>query len=149
MQPVDEVEKLFRKYLKESARVYKNRYGIVAVLSARILNELHDKNPIATWDFVACKIFGEETTSRVKGCPRGAFLGLCEEGLIKGVPAGNYTRSRLNKKYAVDAVNVLKSNPNVEFSAQTLWRNVAPCKTHNDQMHVVLALWKNGLINDP
>ena len=34
---------------------------------------------------------------------RGAFLGLCEEGLVKGIPAGKYSASKDNKQYAVRA----------------------------------------------
>jgi len=40
----------------------------------------------------------------VKGCPRGAFLELCEAGMIKGIASGKYTRSKRNKEYAIDAV---------------------------------------------
>jgi hypothetical protein len=46
-------------------------------------------------------------SAQKKGCPRGAFLGLCEEGLVKGIPAGNYTTSKDNKAYAVRAAELL------------------------------------------
>lgn len=32
-------------------------------------------------------------SSQVKGCTKGTFLGLCEEGLVKGIPKGNYTKT--------------------------------------------------------
>ena len=38
---------------------------------------------------------------------RGAFLGLCEEGLIKGIPSGQYMASRDDKAYAVRAAALL------------------------------------------
>lgn len=38
-------------------------------------------------------IFGESTSQR-KGCPKGVYLGLCEEGLVKGIPKGKYTKSK-------------------------------------------------------
>jgi hypothetical protein len=55
-----------------------------------------------------------------KGCPKGTFLGLCEEGLVKGIPKGNYTKSVKNKKYAIKAVTVLKQNKHTTFSPKEL-----------------------------
>jgi hypothetical protein len=36
------------------------------------------------------EIFGEGTWGQIKGCPKNTFLGLCEEGIVKGVNKGNY-----------------------------------------------------------
>jgi len=79
--------------------------------------------------------------------PRGAFLGLCEEGLVKGIPAGQYTASKDDKAYAVRAAALLAEGTQ-KWSRSTLWQAVTndPEKVHNSQMDVVLALWKNGLI---
>jgi hypothetical protein len=85
--------------------------------------------------------------ARKKGCPRGAFLGLCEEGLVKGIPAGHYGASRDNKAYALRAAELLTAGAQ-NWSRSALWQAVTddPEKTHNSQMDIVLALWKNGLI---
>ncbi len=92
------------------------------------------------------KLYPTSPTSRKKTCPRGAFLGLCEEGLVKGIPAGRYTASKDNKAYAVNAAALLAERKQ-SWSASELWRAVGNAeKTHNRQMDVVLALWKNGLI---
>ena len=40
---------------------------------------------LEAWDLVAHHIFPDKPASRAKGCPKCAFLGLAEEGLIKGV----------------------------------------------------------------
>jgi hypothetical protein len=79
--------------------------------------------------------------------PRGAFLGLCEEGLVKGIPAGKYAASKDNKAYAVEAVALLTEDAR-KWSTGELWRAVSndPVKAHNSQMDVVMALWKNDLI---
>ena len=45
-----------------------------------------------------------------KGCPRNAFLGLCSQGLIKGIPKGNYTTSEKNLNYAKEAVRILRED---------------------------------------
>jgi hypothetical protein len=104
-------------------------------------------DPAARWDTAMQRLYPTSPTARKKGCPRGAFLGLCEEGLIKGIPTGNYTRSKENKAYAVQAAALLTADGR-KWSIGELWRAVSndPEKTHNSQMDVVLALWRNGLI---
>ena len=82
-----------------------------------------------------------------QGLPAGAFLSLCEEGLVKGIPEGRYTSSRDNKDYAVRAAALLMEGKQ-SWSTTALWREVTnePEKVHNSQMDVVLALWNNDLI---
>jgi len=85
---------------------------------------------------------------RDKGCPKGAFLGLCEEGLVRGIPRGLYTQSRKNKEYAVRAVRLLKEGQYAPKDPFVLWSRVmaGDPKNYNQQMDVVLALWENGYI---
>ncbi|WP_431167235.1 DUF6979 family protein [Tenacibaculum halocynthiae] len=86
-------------------------------------------------------------SSQEKGCPKNAFLGLCEEGLVKGIPKGKYTKSVKNKKYALQAVEILKQNTQTTFSPKELWKQLElGDKKHNSQMDVVLELWEKGLI---
>ncbi|CAM1346384.1 DUF6979 family protein [Tenacibaculum crassostreae] len=123
-----------------------NKYGSVAKEASEI-----GKNPVDSWEQVVSKYFSSES-SRQKACPRNAFLGLCEAGLVKGIKVSVYLKSKnenLNKKYAIAAVEKLKENPNV--SKNELWDQVRERlalgeKTHNSQMDVVLALWQNNLI---
>jgi hypothetical protein len=93
------------------------------------------------------QLYPTSPAARRKSCPRGAFLGLCEEGLVKGIPAGHYAASNDNKGYAVRAAALLAEGSQT-WSRSALWQAVTdnPEKTHNSQMDVVLALWKNGLI---
>jgi hypothetical protein len=93
------------------------------------------------------RLYPTSQSARKKGCPRGAFLGLCEEGLVKGIPAGHYTASRDNKDYAVRAAGLLTEGKQ-NWSTSSLWRAVAddPEKAHNGQIDIVLALWNNDLI---
>lgn len=92
------------------------------------------------------RFYPTSETSRKKSSPRGAFLGLCEEGLVKDIPAGRYNASKDNKAYAVDAAALLKQGLQ-RPTVTDLWRAVAsPEQVHKSQMDVVLALWKNGLI---
>lgn len=124
------------------------KYGEAAVKSADVIISNEGKNPRDIWVLVTSEIFGEGTSSQQKPCPRNAFLALCEEGLIKGIPKGNYTNSRKNKEYALKAVEILTENPNLANNPKALWLEaVGEPKTHNGQMDVIVTLWKNGYID--
>jgi hypothetical protein len=121
-----------------------NRYGEAALMAAR--ESSAGMKPVARWKRALEALYPTSPTARNKSCPRGAFLGLCEEGLVKGIPPGQYTASKENKAYAVLAAALLAEG-NRNWSASDLWRAVGNAeKTHNSQMDVVLAPWKNGLI---
>jgi hypothetical protein len=123
-----------------------NRYGEAALMVAR-QKASTDVDPVARWKSAMESLYPTSPIARNKGCPRGAFLGLCEEGLVKGIPAGRYTASKDNKAFAVRAAALLAEGRQ-NWSTSSLWHAVTddPEKTHNSQMDVVLALWKNNLI---
>ena len=77
-----------------------------------------------------------------------AFLGLCEEGLVKGIPPGDYTKSVKNKQYAIDAVRLLRLDPTLAGSKKLLWQEAIGERRikHNQQMDVVVMLWERGLL---
>ncbi len=109
-------------------------------------------NPRDAWDEAARENIVSGSL-RTKGCPKEAFLGLCQEGKVKDVPSGQrYTKSDCNKRYAVKAVEVLKKKPILQDNRAALWRTVLEElgedreKEHNQQIDVVLALWTNHLI---
>ena len=123
-----------------------NRYGEAALMATQQVSS-GDIDPVARWESAMEKLYPASAAARKKGCPRGAYLGLCEEGLVKGIPAGRYTTSRDNKAYAVRAVALLTEGTQLR-STSALWRAVTNGteKAHNSQMDIVLALWNNGLI---
>ena len=123
-----------------------NRYGEAAIMAART-SSAAGLDPVVRWESAMEKLYPTSPTARKKGCPRGAFLGLCEEGLVRGIPAGRYTASKDNKAYAVRAAELLREGKQ-SWSTSLLWRAVTddPEKIHNSQMDVVMALWKNDLI---
>ncbi|WP_420865668.1 DUF6979 family protein [Dickeya oryzae] len=55
-----------------------------------------------------------------KSCPLSAFLGLCEDGYIKGIPKGKYTKSYKNKKYAVVAADIVLASDNINHDPDML-----------------------------
>ena len=93
------------------------------------------------------RLYPTSPIARKKGSPRGAFLGLCEDGMVKGIPAGDYSKSRENKLCAVRAA-ILLTEGTKTWSKSDLWQAAAKDagQQENGQMDVVLALWKNGLL---
>ncbi|KJZ09580.1 hypothetical protein TW85_21810 [Marinomonas sp. S3726] len=59
---------------------------------------------IEAWSNATQGVFPESVSNREIGCPKSVFLGLAEEGLLKYIPTKNYTRSKDNKRYALDAI---------------------------------------------
>jgi hypothetical protein len=121
-----------------------NRYGEAALIAAR---DSSGTGPAKRWQSAVEKVYPTSVSAQKKGGARGAFLGLCEEGLVKGIPAGSYMASNDNKAYAIRAAELLIAGTQ-SWSISQLWRTVTddPEKAHNSQMDIVLALWKNGLI---
>ena len=127
------------------------KYGKAAIEATELIYD--GKHPREAW-YAACEEqFSEWQEAAIrKGCPSGAYLGLCEEGKINGVPKGRYTCSRLNKRYALEAVKLLRSSPSLASDKAELWRKVqekagiGKTISHNYQLDVVLALWFGGFI---
>jgi len=121
-----------------------NKYGKVALKAVAYCKKGHA--PVMAWEKAALEVFGN-SISAIKSCPKSTFLGLCEAGLINEIPVGKYTRSKKNKNYALNAIEVLKLNANKHYSPKELWSKIQikPIR-HNSQMDVVLELWKNKLL---
>ena len=126
-----------------------SKYGTCALDAVRLCAAGQATGPWEAWETATAAAFGRGTSGQQKGCPRAAFLGLCEEGLVIGVPRGAYTRSRKNKQYALDAIAVLREQPHLADDPHGLWAAVlaGEPKQPNEQMDVVIALWKNDLLN--
>ena len=123
-----------------------SKYGQTAVMAAEMAQ--HGTEPPAAWGAAAARVFPDSKSSREKGCPRCAFLGLASAGLIEGVAAGRYTESKDNQRYAIEAVEHLRRHPQLARQPGTLWTTVmnGVSKRHNSQMDVVTALWDAGKI---
>ena len=121
-----------------------NRYGEAALRAVKM--DLYGKalTPAERWQDAVAKLYPTATAGQKKSGPRGAFLGLCEAGLVKRIPAGQYGAAGRNKDYAVEAVRLLQAGTHKTVSQ--LWSAVSDGAEHVSQMDVVLALWNNGLI---
>jgi hypothetical protein len=75
-------------------------------------------------------------------------LGLCEAGLVNGVPSGNHgsPSEHVNGQYAVNAYHLLKANPKLASDTKALW-NAIPDRTathENGQLDVLLMMYAAG-----
>lgn len=134
--------------MKEVALIM-DKYGRSVVKAVELIR-LHNLSPREAWEKATLEVFGGECTGQKKGCPRNAFLGLCEAGLIEGVEKSKYTNSQKNKEYALKAVDLLRRGEEGIESPNMLWKRVIGVdnKSHNSQMNVVIALWEHKLINN-
>jgi hypothetical protein len=125
-----------------------SNYANAAVMAATLINSGEIENPVDAWSIATKKVFPTSESLRKKGCPKGAFLGLCNAGFIKGLDAGQYSIPTKNGEYAVAAVEILKSNRFIASQPDLLWKKAAgPTKTSNNQMDVVVGLWEADCIS--
>lgn len=127
------------------------KYGKVAIKAANFAT-IGKMDPKKAWKEACNEVWPDMTKNkscRIKGCPRNAFLGLCEAGMIKKLKKGDYTfkNKNYNKDYAIKAVKILRKNSELSDDKNKLWKKVID-KKPNDQMDVVLALWNEELIVD-
>jgi hypothetical protein len=129
------------------------QYGTVTVKAVALIREKKCA-PRVAWYKAAKEVFPDSVSSQDKGCPRNAFLGLCGEGWIKGVPSGNYTDSIKNKEYGITAAALLEQNPSLAAKKKVLWQETMrktqndENKKHNGQMDVVISLYNNKLLKE-
>jgi hypothetical protein len=127
------------------------QYSRVATRAAQLLEQKVESNPEQAWARAAKEIILKSKKSQEKCCPKLAFIGLCEKGLIQGFEGSpEATPNRQNKKYAIKAVEILQQHGNI--NKDELWDIVTDefgkvGLRHNGQMDVVVALWEKGWIN--
>ena len=141
-----------------------SQFGEVACLAVELAVEMvqegKEVDPEKAWRKAAEKK-NLSVEGQKKVCPRCAFLGLAEEGYIKGIPCGSYINSddeknKKNKKYALAGVILLRGYPNHRINKARMWRSIqnmwrlmrddSIAKHHNNQLDVVVALYENGYI---
>ena len=91
-------------------------FGEVAVQSAELVRSGACDSALKAWETAALTVFPHSESQREKSCPRVAFLGLCEAGLVAGVPASVSAKASANKDYAVRAARLLALNPGLAAS---------------------------------
>lgn len=122
------------------------QYGRAAVKATELLTAGKYESPEDAWD-EAIKEETKSPSSQSKGCPRYAYLGLCEDGFVREVTCGDYTKSVLNKEYAVKIALAIKANPELTKTTKAkMWKYAETDAGESGQVGVVLALWNSDLI---
>jgi hypothetical protein len=123
-----------------------NKYGEAALIAAR-LDVPERVTATERWDVAVRRLYPDKPYMQKKGAPKGAFLGLCEAGLVKDIAPDGIPSANRNGTFAVKALELLKAG--THRTVTSLWTEVAAGEDleHSAQMDVVLALWKNGLLS--
>jgi len=96
------------------------KYGEAAAKAVRTYTSGQAESIIDAWEIAVVETFPYSQSSQVKGCPRGTFLGICESGIVAGIPAGEYTKSAKNKGYGLKAVALLRKYPHYATDERAL-----------------------------
>jgi len=129
-------------------------YEAITLKAVKILSEKQTSSFEEVWKKSGKELDLEESIWK-KGCPKNAFIGVCEMGLIKGIQGIPNVELSKNGKYAVTALRLIIKNPQLytNMSGPDLWREVLKechletSKNYNQQMAVVLTLWNNNKID--
>lgn len=120
-------------------------YGLITLNAVELIKQ--QLSPAEAWS--------RAVTGKEKGCPKSAFLGLCQFGWVKDVRPGDYLSARAlngpNKDYAIRAAQLVLANPKTDYTPHHLWTLstvdlIQSAANHNQQMNVVLALKEAGLL---
>jgi hypothetical protein len=125
-------------------------YGKTAIDAVKLMRQKIKYTSIEAWKkAIVFNTTSEE--SRKKGCSRAAFIGLCEEGYILGIPASNTKTISKNSKYATEAAKYLIENTPNKITINELWQKIEEPKplNENGQMQIVIALWQNKILVKP
>lgn len=123
-------------------------YGEVALRAWELITA-HGASPPEAWRQAVCVRYpdaAQQKNALQHTCPRGAFLGLCERGLVRNVAAGSYTGSTASSGYAFAAVGLLQAEPDLADNKAELKKRVYGTRTPNDEVEVVLALRSRDLL---
>ena len=116
-------------------------YGHIAIKAIEIYHTQKQKDPRMAWE--------EAAGLKDKVCPRGVFLTLCSEGLIKGIPKGNYADGiRQNREHTLAIMNTLDFE-NTDFKyKKSVWDklNIPDKPNHNGHIDVIHALYEKNLL---
>lgn len=122
------------------------QFGDAASTAAEMLGAGSVSDPAKAWDRAISEVT-ESDSCRTKRCPRTAFLVLCSEGKVSGVPGGNYV-PRTAPRYALSGASALAADASLEkLSPSALWEVVRPPRgprEENGRMDVVLGLYRSG-----
>jgi uncharacterized protein DUF6979 len=125
------------------------KYGEAAVMAARAADQ-SGIAPARAWTDAVSVLYANSEWGRKKSCPKHAFLGLCEAGVIRGVPPGQYAahRSGSNKEFTMRALEAVRQDPALLLQKSRLWEIATDGSGvgENGQLGVLESLRSAGLL---
>lgn len=118
-----------------------NKFGKCAIQAYEFMRK-EKCSALEAWLITAEEIFGVDSSSSKKGCPKNAFLGLVDP---------NHKKSK-NANYALKALEKLNDEKERKETFETMspldfWRDEMKKEiSHNSQIDVVFALRSKGYI---
>ncbi|MHA8093799.1 DUF6979 family protein [Aquirufa lenticrescens] len=94
----------------------------------------------------------ENNKNYLKGCPKNAFTSIILNNHVKFENQKNIDLDTDSKEYEYcrEALNILRNNPHTSLKPLELWKrvlnNLNLTRSHQGEMDVVMALWKNNKI---
>ena len=87
-------------------------------------------------------------------CPKWAFAALCHDGAVRGIASGGCPAAEQSRSaaFTLEALRHLRTAPSLAADKESLKRRVFGSprdegfRKPNDEVEVLLALWREGLI---
>lgn len=124
-------------------------FGNTALIAIQYMRSGASVDPNEAWSNALGQCTNKEAYKK-KGCVRGAFAGLCDEGLIKGIDTFCCCKSPVNKEYAISLLRCLREHDELSANPKELWKQaIGEDKRINSAIaDVVITLYKNELLRD-
>jgi hypothetical protein len=117
-----------------------NQFASAAMLAYQFIIE-NNLSAADAWN-KAAEMEIQSMGTRIKGCPKETFIGLCESGILKKIPKKKISASR-NYEFALYAIKEWQKDQLISNSK--MWEKVSNhfgfAKNHNRQLDVVEGLW--------
>ena len=123
-----------------------SKYAQAAVDIVKRCQNAQSPDLKSEWDKSMMEMYPNQEPARTKSCPRNAFLGLCESGMVAGISKESYgvSEGNRNKRYAVKAAHLVLDG---QTDKKAIWESVREkAKTPNSQVDIVLAINLAGLL---
>jgi Family of unknown function (DUF6979) len=125
--------------------------GIVSIQAWHLV-VAESLSPANAWDKALTERYPDPSqlkNARQHSCPKGAFLGLFEDGYLTKISRGRYTISVKSKGYAVKAAKKLLHDCSLAARKKELTAQVYGKRSPNDEVNVVLALLEHHRLQHP
>lgn len=120
-------------------------FGKTCIAAVKLIAD-EKTDPEKAWK-KAIQVYTHSLETRIKSCPKNAFVDLCASGYIKGIKKQNDIALSENGKISIEAINILE-NDNWKINSKSKFWSENFNRSHQGQLDVILALKENNLLAD-